>query len=62
MVLDQAGRPQRIPFRPTGADLLQLERRGARETARRPLEELLEELEAAAEDLLALERGLEHGG
>lgn len=60
-VLDELGREVRIPLRPTGEDRLALERRDARETARRPLEDLLREMETAAHELNALRAGLQRG-
>lgn len=56
MVRDSSGRLQRVPYAPTGDDLQQLERQRARETRRRPLEDLLSGLQGAAAGLLALER------
>lgn len=56
VVHDAAGATHRVPLRPDGAYLKRLERGAARRDAARPLEELLDELQAATTALDELER------
>lgn len=55
-VRDAAGREHRVPLRPDGAYIEALRRGAERRDARRPLEELLDELTVATTELDELRR------
>lgn len=58
IIYDALGNAHEVPSRLSGEDRLELDRATARRNALRPLEQLLDELQGAAEDLLELQRGM----